>query len=414
MFNFINNLKISTRIVMLSAAPLIGLAAIGGNYLYGEMKIDATIAKANAFSSFAANVDEIGHEVLRMRMVVRGIMIGSSAAQVSELKSLIVSSTQTLSGAMRQDIDPAIAKQVNKLKTLIPKYAAQVSKIEQANNKMSGTNTKGLLRDLDILRNKMMALSEKFGTNEVSRKIIEITALANSYRYSGSFAADATSVKNSTGGSILFADVAKLRTEINGLLVAHSVSLVDRETLGGLLNDYSKQVVALIKVNSDFETAMATQEAIFSEINLQLDPIFSWTEEQLDGHHGGGSNGTQLDQNGLGLGYGRGHRFSSAGWFPVWPQHHPARSGRLHRSSRTLPPDSRTFPFRRRTRRTRSARWPVFWRLSTRTAPRPRAPSQPLRWRHRPSCWSTTTAASLPSINRPRTCSMGPRRTCKR
>ncbi len=281
MFNFINNLKISTRIIALSAAPLIGLAAIGGNYLYGEMKIDATIAKANVFSSFNAHVDEVGHEVLRMRMVVRGIMIGSSPAQVSELKSLIVSSTQTLSGAMRQDIDPAIAKQVNKLKTLIPKYAAQISKIEQANNKMGATNIKGLRRELDLLHNKMMALSDRFSTNEVSRKIIEITALANNFRYSGSFAADATSIKSSTDGAILFADIAKLRTEINGLLIANNVSLVDRETLGGLLNDYMNQVVALIKANSDFEAAITTQEAIFSEINSQLDPIFSWTEEQL-------------------------------------------------------------------------------------------------------------------------------------
>lgn len=281
MLNFINNLKISTRIVVLSAAPLIGLAAIGGNYLYGEAKIDAAIAKAAAFNSFNVDLDEVGHEVLRMRMVLRGIMIGSSQAQVSELKSLIVSSTQTLSGAMRHDVDPAIAKQVNKLKTLIPKYAAQISKIEQANNKMGGTNTTGLRRDLDLLHNKMMALSDRFSTNEVSRKIIEIAARTNNFRYSGSFAADATSIKNSTDGAILFADIAKLRTEINGLLIANGVSLVDREALGGLLNDYSKQMVALTKVNSDFEAAITTQEAIFGEINTQFVPITNWIEEQL-------------------------------------------------------------------------------------------------------------------------------------
>ena len=43
MFNFVNNLKINTRIAVLSAAPLIGLAAIGANYLYGEMRIYAAI-----------------------------------------------------------------------------------------------------------------------------------------------------------------------------------------------------------------------------------------------------------------------------------------------------------------------------------------------------------------------------------
>ena len=88
MFNFVNNIKINTRIALLSAAPLIGLAAIGGNYLYGEIKIDEAIARATAFNSFNVDLDEVGHDVLRMRMVLRGIMIGSSQAQVSELKSL--------------------------------------------------------------------------------------------------------------------------------------------------------------------------------------------------------------------------------------------------------------------------------------------------------------------------------------
>ena len=50
MSKFINNLKISTRIALLSATPLIGLATIGGNYLYGEIKIDEAIAKATSFS----------------------------------------------------------------------------------------------------------------------------------------------------------------------------------------------------------------------------------------------------------------------------------------------------------------------------------------------------------------------------
>ena len=217
------------------------------------------------------HVDEVGHEVLRMRMVVRGIMIGSSPAQVSELKSLIVSSTQTLSGAMRQDIDPAIAKQVNKLKTLVPKYAAQISKIEQANNKMGGQISKACAGELEILQNKLMALSDRFGTNEVSLKIIEIIALANSYRYSGSFAADATSVEKFNRRS----DIVRRHCQVENR--NQRVADSKRGFAGRQGNSWAdfwmitcKQVDAWVKANSDFEAAMTTQEAIFSEINSQL------------------------------------------------------------------------------------------------------------------------------------------------
>jgi methyl-accepting chemotaxis protein len=282
MLKFINNLKINTRIALLSTAPLVGLAVIGGFYLHGESKIDEAVTNAREFEAIKADFDTIDNEVTRVRMVIRGIVLGSSHAQVTELKDAIMNSTQALGGTLKHEIDPAIFKQVNKLKTLVPKYVAQVSKIEQANNKMGGTNTKGLRRDLDRIQNKLTALADKFGTDDVSRKIIEIMALANSYRYSGSFAADATSVENSTGGvTILFAGIAKLRTEIDGLLTANGVSLADREKLGGLLDEYNTQLDTWIKVNSDFEAAMTSGEAIFGEINTQFVPISNWTKQQL-------------------------------------------------------------------------------------------------------------------------------------
>ena len=103
MFKFINNLKINTRIALLSAAPLIGLAAIGGNYLYGEMKIDAAIAKATAFEHVKADFDQIDKEVTHMRMVVRGILLGSSDAQGMEMRGSIMNSTSALGRTLKYE-----------------------------------------------------------------------------------------------------------------------------------------------------------------------------------------------------------------------------------------------------------------------------------------------------------------------
>ena len=49
MLKFINNLKINTRIALLSAAPLVGLVVIGGFYLNGERKINEAVANAKEF-----------------------------------------------------------------------------------------------------------------------------------------------------------------------------------------------------------------------------------------------------------------------------------------------------------------------------------------------------------------------------
>ena len=126
MLKFINNLKINTRIAVLSAAPVIGLAVIGGNYLYGELKIDEAIAKATAFSGVKSDFDQIDKEVTHMRLVVRGILLGSSVAQSIEIRGSVMNATSALGRTLKHDIDPTISGHVNKLKTLVPKYIVQV------------------------------------------------------------------------------------------------------------------------------------------------------------------------------------------------------------------------------------------------------------------------------------------------
>jgi methyl-accepting chemotaxis protein len=283
MFKFINDLKINTRIALLSAAPLVGLAAIGGVYLHGEMKIDAAVAEATAFDDIKADFDQINKEVTHMRMVVRGIVLGSSDAQDTELRDAIMKSTQALSGTLKYDIDPAISKQVNKLKTLVPKYAAQIAKIQQANNKMGGANATGVRRNLDGIQSNLLAFCDRLGADDVRLKVIEIITLANSYRYSSASAADSTSIENSTGGlAKMFAGIAGLRTQIDALLSSKGVSPADKEKLEGFLEDFGKQVKAWTKINSDLESAMTNEEAIYGEIDTLFEPISIWTEQQLE------------------------------------------------------------------------------------------------------------------------------------
>jgi methyl-accepting chemotaxis protein len=283
MFKFINDLKINTRIALLSAAPLFGLAAIGGVYLHGEMKIDAAVAEATAFDDIKADFDQINKEVTHMRMVVRGILLGSSDAQGIEIRGAVMNATSALGRTLKHDIDPTISKQVNKLKSLVPKYVVQIMKIEQAQKEMGGNSIQGVHGKLDRIQSNLLAFCDTLGADDVRLKVIEIIALANGYRYSGSSAADSTSMENSAGGlAKMFAGIAGLRTQIDGLLSSKGVSLADREKLGGFLDDFGKQVDVWAKINLDRESAMASEEAIFGEINPLFEPISNWTEQQLE------------------------------------------------------------------------------------------------------------------------------------
>ena len=281
MFNFVNNLKINTRIALLSAAPLIGLAAIGGNYLYGEMKIDEAIARATAFNAVKADFDQIDKEVAHMRMVVRGILLGSSDAQSMEMRGSIMNSTSALGRTLKYNIDPTIAMQVNKLKTLVPKYAAQVMKIEQTHREM-GSSAQGVQGKLERLQYKLLAFSEQQSADDVSVKIMEVIALANAHRYSSTSASDLTSVENLANGQAKLLDgIAKLKTEIDGMLATRGVLQADREKLAGLLDEFNKQLSAWSKIDADRQAAMANEAAIFGEIRPLFEPITKWTEMQL-------------------------------------------------------------------------------------------------------------------------------------
>jgi methyl-accepting chemotaxis protein len=281
MLKFINNLKINTRIAFLSAAPLVGLAIIGGNYLYGEMRIDAAIEEARAFSDVKADFDQIDKEVNHMRMVVRGILLGSSDAQSIEIRGAIMNATSALGRTLRHDIDPTISKQVNKLKTLVPKYVVQVMKIEKAHKEL-GTSAQGVQGKLERIQYKLMAFSDQLGADDVSLKITEVMALANGYRFSSTSSADSTSIENLVNGlAKVFDGIPKLRTEIDGMLATKGVLQADREKLRGLLDDFSKQVEAWAKIDADRQSAMAGEAAIFGEISPLFEPITKWTEKEL-------------------------------------------------------------------------------------------------------------------------------------
>ncbi len=281
MFNFVNNLKINTRIALLSACPLIGLAAIGGNYLYCEAKIDAAIANATAFSAVKADFDQIDKEVAHMRMVVRGILLGSSDAQGMEMRGSIMNSTSALGRTLKHNIDPTIAVYVNKLKTLVPKYAVQVMKIEKAHKEM-GTSAQGVQGKLERIQYKLLAFSEQQHADDVSLKIMEIMALANGFRSSGTTASDSTSVENLANGlAKLLNGIAKAGTQIDGMLVTKGVLQADREKLAGLLTEFSNQLSAWAKIDADRQSAMASEAAIFGDIRPLFEPISNWTEKQL-------------------------------------------------------------------------------------------------------------------------------------
>jgi methyl-accepting chemotaxis protein len=281
MLKFINNLKINTRIAFLSAAPLVGLAAIGGNYLYGEMRIDAAIEEARAFSDVKIDFDQIDKEVTHMRMVVRGILLGSSDAQSIEIRGAIMNATSALGRTLKHDIDPTVAGQVNKLKTLVPKYVVQVMKIEKAHKEM-GTNAQGVQGKLERIQYKLLAFSDQLGADDVALKIMEVIAQANGYRFSSTSSTDSTSVENlSNGLGKVFDGIAKLRSEIDGMLATKGVMQADREKLGGLLDEFSKHVDTWAKIDADRQNALAGEAAIFGEINPLFEPITKWTEKEL-------------------------------------------------------------------------------------------------------------------------------------
>ncbi len=281
MSKFINNLKINTRIALLSATPLMGLAAIGGNYLYGEMKIDEAIAKSTAFSVVKTDFDQINNEVGHMRMVVRGILLGSSDAQSMEMRGSIMNSTSALARTLKYNIDPSIAVHVNKLKTLVPKYVVQIMKIEQAHKEM-GTNAQGVQGKLERIQYKLLAFSEQQRADDVSLKIMEILALANSYRSSGTTGVDLTSVENLTNGlAKLLEGIAKTAKQIDGMLATRGVLQTDRDKFSGLVAEYSNQLSAWAKIDADRQSAMANEAAIFGEIKPLFEPITNWTEKQL-------------------------------------------------------------------------------------------------------------------------------------
>ena len=295
MFNFLKNLKINTRIILLSSAPILGLGVLGLVYLNGERNISAAFERAKQFQGIGENFENMSREVVRMRMLIRGFVLSSSDADIAGLQDAISKSSTAVSGTLAYDIDPAIADEVSKLTTLIPDYISQIREIERIHKKLGVAASDGMRGGINKTQSELTAFAGgkdatfpagSAGADAIGVRIMDIVTLANSYRYTEMLGTTANRAQD--GLEVKAADIKTFDTiesrkkEIDSLFVTYAIAPDIRNKILETIVDFVSNVKVWQGVDRDLDEATEKEEVMFGEINALLKPITQWRSRELE------------------------------------------------------------------------------------------------------------------------------------
>ena len=145
MLSFMNNLKISTRIIVLSAAPIVGLALLGLVYFDGEKKISEAFEVASGFDDVKASFDAIDRGVLSMSSEVNQFLQLRNEQSRSEFEASAKEATDAIAEASAHEVGPEISGDVAQVTRGVPALIAEFHKVIQARTNLGLNNGDGIL-----------------------------------------------------------------------------------------------------------------------------------------------------------------------------------------------------------------------------------------------------------------------------
>jgi methyl-accepting chemotaxis protein len=282
MFNIVNNLKISSRIILLSTAPIIGIAVLGGVYWHGEQRISSAFESAKSFDDVKSNFDDIGHDITVMGLETGEFLHLLTQEPANKFNEAAKSATDSLAAALKNEIDPAITEPVNKIQKLLPAYIEKFNQVVEVQKKIGLEGTEGFRDAFEKNGLALAQIVQDLGADNVAARV-QAAMLKVIHFTSHDRETTDMSVVNSIGDerTIAIGDLDKARNEVHALLLGSAGAPELKAKVELLFGEYRNAVANFVEADTARDKLLSEQVTIFEEMEPLIAPIDKWTEQQL-------------------------------------------------------------------------------------------------------------------------------------
>ena len=285
MFNFINNLKISTRIIALSAAPILGLAVLGAVYINGEQKISAAFEEASGFDDVKGDFDTIERGILSMSSEMSQFLQLRNEKSLEQFDASAKEVIEALTRATAYDMGSEIASTVTQLSTGVPALIADFGKVIETRKKVGLNNEVGILGALHTSEAKMLELAARVGNRDIDMKVQAMQLAVGGYINPDSHKMEPEKAGEAHADhheqAKVAAELDTIDHEIEGLLETANASLADRENFDSQIHEFKKSFAEWAEADELMDGALSHQNALLDELEGHFEKISEWTEVQL-------------------------------------------------------------------------------------------------------------------------------------
>ena len=285
MLNFMNSFKISTRIILLSAAPIIGLAVLGAVYLNGEQKISTAFEEASGFDDVKADFDAIERGILSMSSEMSQFLQLRNEKSLAEFDASAKEVVEALTKAEAHETGPEISDTVAKLAIEVPNLIAEFGKVIEARKKLGLSNEDGILGKLHTSEAEMLKLAAVVRSRDVDWKLQAMQLVVGGYLNPDSHTmetkADGEAHASHEDEAKIAEQLDAIDHDIEGLLATSTATIAERESFDEQIHVFKKSFANWAEADKVMDAALERQNELLDEVEPLFEKISEWSETQL-------------------------------------------------------------------------------------------------------------------------------------
>ncbi len=289
MIGVISNLKIGTRIVAMSIAPIMGIAVLGVVYYTGETAIDAALGEAAEVNDAKSHIDDIERGIARMAVAVNGYLLHGNAHERDEFESSAKEVDSATSAIYRGDIAPEIRGSMGIIREKSPGLVSNYRTTIVVDDMLGFNGADGVQSKLRQSDDQLKELSEAIGSSDIKAKVRELRLAGQDFMNKSMRRVAAGSVNENLDPALALQEaktaIQRQTAEIEALFSSnpdigpHKAKLLDQITI------YQTEIEHWAKLESEMDAVLLKQNALLSDLRPEVEHISSWAKQQLQRTH---------------------------------------------------------------------------------------------------------------------------------
>lgn len=280
-----NNLKIGSRIALLSAAPIIGIAVLGAVYVAGEQTRDSALTVAEKFDQAKHSLDEIARGVDGLNRELMSFILMRDQESLRQFNEIAEGTLTALKELEGQDVVADVAEVLGQFKAAVPGLVANARDVIQQRQAAGLSSNEGAIGELNAAEAELLDLATRINNAQVMQKVKDMQDVMNVYmvtEINQKTVDPETEVKtHAAEKEKTVIQLEALDKEIESLLDASVATEQDKANFDAQIHEFKHAFSTWVDAKGRIDQALSKQETILQVIEQSLTNIEKRSEEMI-------------------------------------------------------------------------------------------------------------------------------------